>query len=256
MEQRFVFDGVAERYARARPGYPVELVDDVVAAAALRPGSRLLEIGCGPGQATAGFARRGFSILALEPGPRLAAIARRNLAGAGPVEIVETTFEAYALAEAAFDLVYSGQAFHWVAPEVRFAKAARALPPGGTLALFGWRPQPHATALREALDRVYAVHAPELAARLPGTGLSASPLEAECAASGGFEAVRAHDYPRRFGYPPERYAELLGTQSEHLMLPAERLDALLAAVRQALERLGGSVEVDSVCRLVLARRAA
>jgi SAM-dependent methyltransferase len=254
VEQRLVFDRVAERYDRARPGYPEELYDEVVSAAGLAPGSRLLEIGCGPGQATRGFARRGFCIVALEPGPRLAALARRNLADVGRVEVVERTFEEFECEPGGFDLVYSGQAFHWVAPEVRFAKTARVLRPGGTLAIFGWRPTGHGE-LREELDRVYASHAPEVVARLPGTGRSASPLEADCAASGAFGPVRVRDYARRFEYTPEQYADLLGTQSDHLMLGAERLAALLGGVRAVLARHGDRVRVESVCRLWLARVA-
>jgi cyclopropane fatty-acyl-phospholipid synthase-like methyltransferase len=43
------FDEDAERYDRARPRYPSALLDEVMALAHLRPGSRVLEIGCGTG---------------------------------------------------------------------------------------------------------------------------------------------------------------------------------------------------------------
>jgi ubiquinone/menaquinone biosynthesis C-methylase UbiE len=56
VEQRETFDAIADLYGRARPGYPDALVDDVVAFAGLKTGDVILEIGCGAGQATAGFA--------------------------------------------------------------------------------------------------------------------------------------------------------------------------------------------------------
>ncbi|HEX7993596.1 MAG TPA: hypothetical protein VF506_06705, partial [Streptosporangiaceae bacterium] len=50
---RVTFDSAAERYDRARPDYPAELLDELVLLAGLRPGAQLLEVGCGTGKATA-----------------------------------------------------------------------------------------------------------------------------------------------------------------------------------------------------------
>ncbi len=46
------FDAAADLYEAARPSYPEELFDDLVALTALEPGARLLEIGCATGKAT------------------------------------------------------------------------------------------------------------------------------------------------------------------------------------------------------------
>jgi SAM-dependent methyltransferase len=56
---RATFDRVAPLYDEARPTYPEELFDDVVSLSGIPPGGRILEIGCGTGQATVLFARRG-----------------------------------------------------------------------------------------------------------------------------------------------------------------------------------------------------
>ena len=82
------FDEDAELYDRARPGYPPELYDDLMDLVGAGPGSRVLEVGCGTGQATVPLAARGFRITAVEAGPNMAALARRNLAGAAAVEVV------------------------------------------------------------------------------------------------------------------------------------------------------------------------
>ena len=50
--QRFVFDEVAELYARVRPSYPSGLIDDLIREARLQPGARVLELGAGPGNAS------------------------------------------------------------------------------------------------------------------------------------------------------------------------------------------------------------
>jgi SAM-dependent methyltransferase len=60
--------------------------------------------------------------------------ARRRLADSA-VTFQVTSFEDFSGAEASFDLIISGTAFHWVDPDVKFSKPARLLRPGGWLAL-------------------------------------------------------------------------------------------------------------------------
>src|SRR4051812_4997557 len=92
---RTTFEQVPELYDRARPAYPEELFDDLGALAGLREGARLLEIGCGTGQATLPLARRGYSVVCVELGAGLAAVAQRKLAQFPQVEVVNANFEAW-----------------------------------------------------------------------------------------------------------------------------------------------------------------
>src|SRR5215467_8119389 len=57
---RQTFNQAAASYQRARPDYPAALFDDLIEAAGLTPGDRLLEVGCATGKATVPLARRGF----------------------------------------------------------------------------------------------------------------------------------------------------------------------------------------------------
>jgi 16S rRNA A1518/A1519 N6-dimethyltransferase RsmA/KsgA/DIM1 with predicted DNA glycosylase/AP lyase activity len=91
---RGTFDSAAPLYHRAPPGYPEELYDELARLAALRPGDRLLEAGCGTGKATVPLARRGFRITCFELGAALAAEARRNLAGFAGVEVIQAALQA------------------------------------------------------------------------------------------------------------------------------------------------------------------
>jgi SAM-dependent methyltransferase len=119
------FDRVAALYDQYRPGYPAELVEEIITRSEIPRGGKILEIGCGTGKATALFAPKGYSILCIEPGKNLAAIAARNLRG-WRVEFETTTFENWNARVGEFDLAISAQAFHWVAPEIGFPKSARA----------------------------------------------------------------------------------------------------------------------------------
>ena len=72
---------------------PAEVFDDLVEHARLGPGARLLEIGCGTGQATLPLAERGFSILAVELGANLAEAGAAEARRVPDVEIVTSSFE-------------------------------------------------------------------------------------------------------------------------------------------------------------------
>ncbi|HEX2741111.1 MAG TPA: class I SAM-dependent methyltransferase, partial [Rubrobacter sp.] len=99
---RKVFDEVALLYDGARPGYPGELFDDIVTLSGIPLEGRILEIGCGTGQATVPFARRGYHVVCIELGENMAALARRNLKGHPQVRTGD--FEQMPLQERAFDL--------------------------------------------------------------------------------------------------------------------------------------------------------
>jgi SAM-dependent methyltransferase len=252
-EARFSFDAVAEKYDRIRPGYPEALFDAVVKLSGIPDGGRILEIGCGTGQATRALARRGHRILGLEPGASLAALARARLAEFPRVEIVELTFEAWPLEKASVDLVVSAQAFHWVDPELRFAKAAAALRPGGALAVIGNVAGAHS--IREELDAAYEEHAPTLAHTSPMSWYSPGGPFAQlfAAESARFGPVAHRVEPWTQSYTAPDYVELLETFSDHRLLPAAQRQALHAAIRAVVERAGGSIRVGYDAHLHLAR---
>jgi SAM-dependent methyltransferase len=131
---RRTFDEVAERYDRARPRYPPALIADLARLTGIGPGRRVLEIGPGTGQLTVPLAALGCAVTAVELGPALAAIARRNLAPYPRAEVVVSAFEDWPLPAEPFDLVACATAAHWLDPGTWVAKAADALRPGGSLA--------------------------------------------------------------------------------------------------------------------------
>ncbi|MDQ3822315.1 MAG: class I SAM-dependent methyltransferase [Actinomycetota bacterium] len=106
------FDGIAEDYDRSRPSYPDELVDRACSRAALRPGSKVVEVGCGTGKLTLALVARGLHVEAVDPGSNLVAFARSRLAGS-PVRFHVARFEDVELPAGAFDAVFSATAFHW-----------------------------------------------------------------------------------------------------------------------------------------------
>jgi SAM-dependent methyltransferase len=249
-----VFDAVADRYDRIRPGYPDALFDELLALARLPDRGRILEVGCGTGQATVSVARRGFPMTCLEPGAKMAALARRNLAAFPDVAIIEQTFEAFsALPEHAqsFDLVLSAQAFHWVARAVRFELAAYALRPAGAMALVANYPELVAPPLRAEFEAAYRQCAPSLKA---GSDPLRYEVEEDFSASRRFRLlpVRVHRWSRV--YSNHDYLSLLQTHSDHILLPAPEREALLDRLGAILAARGESIRIDYNTRLVVGHR--
>jgi SAM-dependent methyltransferase len=259
-ERRLAFGKVADLYDRARPSYPSQLVDDVLAFAAVGAGDRALDVGAGTGKATELFAARGLRVLGLEPSPAMAGVARRRLAAWPEVTIEETDLEHWRPERREFKLVFSAQAWHWVAPEVAYARTRDALHEGGTLAVFWNRPLWRETRVREQLDEVYARVVPDLVVKPgpmhPGAHESAhwmTDWDPQRGSEAGFCEPEARDYSWRASYTTQMYVELLQTHSDHATLPRERRDVLLQEVAAVIDSSGGRFELPYTTRLLLSR---
>ncbi len=253
---RQTFDQVAEDYDRARPDYPEHLFDDLIAMTGIRPGDRLLEVGCATGKATLPLARRGFRITCIELGPELAAVARRNLAGF-PVEVVQGRFEEWRPGEPV-SCVFAATAWHWIDPAVRYARAWHALRPGGHLAIWAQEhvfPDGGDPFFREIQD-VYD----EIGEGLPAGMVWSRPGElpdetAGIEASGLFEVVAVRQYDWELVYTAEEYIGLLGTFSGHLTMADWQRDRLFGEIRRRLaQRRDQSVRRGWGAVLHVARR--
>jgi SAM-dependent methyltransferase len=259
---RTMFDTVADDYDRVRPSYPAEAFDDLVELAALTPGARLVEVGCGTGQATIPLVERGFDVVAVEPGEHLAALTRLRLAGFPNVDVVTSTFEDWrAAGGTGFDAVVSFAAFHWVDPATRYAKTARLLAPRGALAVFEWQDtltddgDPFFVAMLED----YAAVVPEwklTAASPPDTVEGRDRIKAFVDASGVFAPADIRHYLWQVTYTAHDYVTFLGTQGSFLVLDETRRKRLLDRIEHRIATdHGGSVRKEFLGTLAVSRRA-
>jgi len=236
---RETFDRAADLYQRARPDYPDELFDDVVAVAGLTPGARLLEVGCATGKATLPLARRGFPITCVELGPHLAEAARRNLAGLD-VEVVDGRFEDWRPRPGErFDLVFAATAWSWVDPGARYTNAWRVLRPGGHLAfwnathVFPDGGDPFFAEIQEVYEEIGEGMPPGGGRPRPGELVDSRD---EIAASGLFEAVHVRHFDWERVYDAEGYIELLNTFSGHIAMEEWQRKRLYGEIRARLGR--------------------
>ena len=241
---RATFDQAAELYDRVRPGYPPALFDDLAELACVGPGCRLLEIGPGTGQATVPLAERGCRIVAVELGAELAAVARRNLARFPQVQVVTAAFEDWPLPAEPFDVVLAATAFHWIDPNVRVAKAAGALRPGGVLATIATH---HVAGGTEAffvgVQACYERWDPDTP---PGLRLPAAAevpaVDDELDRSGRFGSVEFRRYEWERSYSTAGYLEVLCTYSGHRALKPAARARLLGCIAELIDaRFGGRI---------------
>src|SRR3954468_1384238 len=254
---RATFDQDAEAYDRSRPVAPDDVFDEALRLASLAPGSMVVEIGPGTGQATRQLAARGLQVVAVELGPQLAERARRNLAAFPHVDIVTASFETWDPGRARFDAVFACNSFHWIDPVIRFAKAAAVLRAGGHLVVLAtpW-------VVPETADRFWWDVQDDWAAvrshfypsrRHPH--LIRDDLASAVRASGVFDEPTTTRRTFEVTFTAEGYATNLSTQSGIKELPEHARAELIAHIRQRVEDQGGRVTAHLLAMLTVARRA-
>jgi len=236
-----VFGEVAQQYQDVRPSYPDALYDIIVGLSGVGPGDPVLDTGAGTGKATESLVARGFDVTAVEPSPEMAVVLRSRFPG---LPVLVSNFEDCDLPEHRFALITAGQSWHWVDPRRGPQKAHALLRPRGWLALF-W----NAGALDDCewhddLQPIYGRITPEMTHEklAPQQDASVQAQFASLRASGLFEEPVTRQVMWQERYSTEAYVALLATHSNHRMLPDEQRAQLHAAIAEAIDERGGSVE--------------
>jgi SAM-dependent methyltransferase len=272
-----VFNEVAEEYDRHRPAYPDALIERACEVGGLGPGATVLEIGCGTGQLTRSLLARGLRVTAIEPGDRLIARAREQLADAGEVEFVNRRLEEASLPHARYAAAFSASAIHWVDPDLSWRRTAEALVDGGTLALVSYfgSQEPRSAGDQQALRAAIARVAPGAAADWPtyrdldgtrsGVDQRRGNVSEVWAWLGGYELARGYAadlfddtqaafVPTLLEHTADALNALLGTMSFWARLSPRQRDALYAENHALHHRLGRPIRSSTVACLVTARR--
>ncbi len=255
---RSVFNEDAAAYDAIRPVYLPQLIEDVISFSQIPASGRILEVGCGTGQATLPFAQRGYAMLCVDIGEEMLIIARHKLKAFPQVSFWCGGFEDWPLEPGAFDLFISATAFHWIPREVGYPKAAAALKPNGTLAIFS-NEHPRQGKFFEEVQAVYARYHPSWRDGDPRKGPDTSEKIRELAgymdSTHLFTPVTVRTYPWQQTYTTVEYLALLNTYSDNRAMEAGRRDGLFAGIADLIDqRFGGQVTKDYLAVLYLARK--
>jgi SAM-dependent methyltransferase len=199
--------------------------------------------------------RRGYAVTGVELSAELAEVARRNVPEA---HFVVADFESWEPEDPSFDAITAFTAFHWIAPELRYAKTARLLRPGGALAVVF---DPHVlpadgdsffAEVQEDYDAV--VRHPDNRAPEP-PGEIENWWAGEFRASGLFDTVEERRHLRPLVYTADEYVAVLGTFSDNLALPPEQRDELFRRIHARIAaRPSGTVTKHQLLLLTVGYR--
>lgn len=244
------FGAEAERYDRTRPGYPAELIDWLSADGT----GVAIDVGCGTGQLTRLLRGAGWAVSGVEADARMAETARSH-----GLEVDVSTFEDWEGPTAGVQLICSAQAWHWIDPTIGYAKAARHLAPGGTLAMM-WNSYHHSDAAQEVLDRVYGRLAPQLLSNSVHLGkldLDHDAADAEVARYLGndFDDLTITSFDHARAQSVDDWSAECLTHSPVALLPDNTRTQLLAEQANELrEAVGSTMQVSYTTRVTSARR--
>jgi SAM-dependent methyltransferase len=237
---RTTFNEVAETYDSVRPGYPDALFDVLLAGAP----RRIVEVGCGTGQATRSLVARGYAPFCIEPGDNLARIFRSKFPD---LALEVTEFEDWTPREPC-DLLFFPSSWHWIDPAVKHRKAARVIAPGGRLALSWNYPATYRRGFHARVQEAYAAHWPNYRGvpEEPDVRFAAIKDELET----NFGPAELHRFPWERHVDAPTYRQLMNTWSDHGRLDPKHKVPL----EEHLMRLvGDGATVEYVAVLFVAR---
>jgi SAM-dependent methyltransferase len=129
---RSIYGADAAGYQDGRPDYPPQVYELLRARCAVGPGSKVLEIGPGPGMVTRHLVAAGARVVAAEPDLGFAQYLAHTLPS---VQVVTAPFEQADLGDG-FDAVVAATSFHWLDQSAALSKVGRVLRPGGWAAIW------------------------------------------------------------------------------------------------------------------------
>ncbi len=230
----------ADPYHRVFGPITSRVIDPLLDAARVGPGTRVLDVATGPGYVAARAAERGASVLGVDIAQEMLALARRLHPR---LEFRHADAEWLPFPDRQFDAVVGNFAIlHLGHPEQAVAEFARVLVPGGHLALSTWDAPERARFVGVVVDAVQEVGATPPADIPPGPPFFRFSSDDEFAGllrSAGLEeiGVRRLAFTHRFSAPDELWDGLLGATVRTAALIVGQTADTQRRIRVAFDRL-------------------
>ena len=231
------YDDAAVAYDRTRPHYLQQQRDRIIELTNLPKNAAILELGCGPGIATTEFAQLGYQMVCLEPSAEACKLAQQNCQLYPDVTIVNTTFEEWELDTQKFNAVLAATSLHWISPEIRYEKTAKALKDNGWLILL-WNtaPQP-GYEVYQLLEPIYQTYAPTIVYEsLETYQENLNKMGEEVVNSGNFKNLVSQQLTVEVTYSIGNYLTLLSTLSPYIALEPQQRNSLFIGLKAVLEQ--------------------
>ena len=253
-EYRKVFDTIPEQFDRFRPRYTPELFSDLISCAGIGPGTAVLELGPGTGQATDPVLETGCDYCAIELGENLSAFMREKYGAYPNFRIVNDDFITHDFGEERFDVIYSAATIQWIPEEIAFPKTYSLLKPGGMLAMMLLSQGDYRTPnedLYAQIQKLYDEYYGRYSA--PYRDMKA-PFCYVHAADHGFTDIEKREYHSSRSFNADEYVSYCGTHSDHIVIPEPYKTRFFEGLRQAVLDAGDRIEFLDTYTLYLARK--
>ena len=246
------FDENVVLYDKFRPTYGTKIFGDILSYSRVTKSNKILEIGCGTGNATLPMIQTGAEVTAVEIGENLSKYTAQKFSKYSNFHIIHCAFEDFQ-ASTKYDLIFSATAFHWIKPNKSYSKCKDFLRPGGVLAVFWNTPRISRTNLElyEEIQDLYRRFMPS------------SQEEKEMLLESDWYIKRCNDlnnFLKENGYIdcvfkiyqdsrvflPEEYIGLLKTYSNHMALPSNVQVPLFKQIYSAIKKYKTIEIIDTI----------
>jgi len=246
------FDESVILYDRFRPTYVKELFEDIISYSQITKSSKILEIGCGTGNATLPMIETGAEVTAVEIGKNLSQYTAQKFFEYKNFQVINTSFEDFQ-APIKYDLIFAATAFHWIKPENSYSKCKELLKQNGVLAVF-WntprisRKDPSLYKEIQSLYQQYMPHRMEENEEL----LKSQWYLKRCKDLDDFLIEYKYSdcmfkiYQDVRSFSADEYIGLLQTYSDHMALPPTIRASFFEKIHSAVQKSGRIEIVDTI----------
>ena len=249
------FEKISRLYDKARISYPSQLIQDIIAYSEMKSDGKILDVGCGTGQATILFAQRGYYVVGLDVGKDMIDVAKEKCSLFPKVSFKVGTFEDVELPDSSLDVIASGMAWHWIDPTSGEKKAHRILKRRGTLALF-WSYQrkeesDFVTAVGTVLDNYGKEDQGPAGSRVKSF---ISALYDKLKQGKSFTSVEMREYDMDIEFSKQRYLDLVVSYGWVQILPEKKRKHLVKDLQELYKRYTEPLVIPYRYVLILAKR--
>lgn len=230
-----VFDVNAKSYDKYRPRYPSEVAKDLIELSQIKAKDKILEIGCGTGQITIDFLKKGYDVVAIEKGVALSKLASKNIEQYDRGQIINSTFEEW-ISQKKYKLVLSAQAFHWIDKKSGIDKILKFLRNEGSIGLIWTIDESQGTEFWKQTSKVYERYLPKKKGQ-KSMEETVNENWAYLNQRSEFVNFEKRDYLWSKHYSKETYLGLLRTFSPHMTLEKRKRAQFFQKIESIIEGL-------------------
>ena len=236
------FDENVVLYDKFRPTYGTKIFEDILSYSKITQSSKILEIGCGTGNATFPMIQTGAEVTAVEIGENLSQYTAQKFSKYSNFHVIHSAFEDYQ-ETAKYDLIFAATSFHWIKPDRSYSRCKELLAAGGVLAVFWNTPR----ISRKNLDLYEEIQG--LYQRFMPNGQEEKELLLEskwytqrCNDLNGFLKENGYldcifkIYQDTRVFSADEYIGLLQTYSNHMALPSDARTTFFEKIHSAIKK--------------------